>query len=184
MYSEQEHTPMSENIETKFSLVEAEQTEDSALIVMQWRNDPETLEMFYHHEPKIWPDFHQEYIHTYFEGPLELVPLFGTIQGVKVAFLRFGNIDPVAGWNQPACDISINIAPEHRGKGYGALAITEACKLLSAKGIGSIHAEVRIRNISSAKSFEKAGFKNLGSEIITIPHSGEVAEIYKFAINL
>ena len=31
--------------------------EDHAKQVMEWRNDPITLSMFYHREPKIWSDF-------------------------------------------------------------------------------------------------------------------------------
>ena len=43
--------------------------EAHARLVIAWRNDPHTLEMFYHHEPKVWDKFYLEFRDDYFVDP-------------------------------------------------------------------------------------------------------------------
>ncbi len=62
--------------------------EEDARLVVQWRNDPETLRYSFHQEPKLWDDFYPEFIRDYFSHPL-LPPLFILQNGDRVGFILF-----------------------------------------------------------------------------------------------
>jgi len=61
-------------------------------------------------------------------------------------------------------EISIAIAPEHRGKGYAALAIREACDLVFREDsqVDMLLAHTKKDNEASQKSFARAGFLKKG----------------------
>lgn len=70
-----------------------------------------------------------------------------------ISQVRFDRIGP----NE--CDISISIAPQFRGKGYGVKILKSVSeKIMSEHKIKKINAYVKNENIASKIIFEKAGY--------------------------
>jgi RimJ/RimL family protein N-acetyltransferase len=153
--------------------------EEAAKLIMSWRNDPGTLAMFYHRDPKVWPDFWDEFHDTYFNAPFGLMPLFACVDGKRVAFLKFGMADNPA-LPENTCDISINISPSDRGRGFAAPILLGVQRHVAGTGVSGIFAEVRRENMASAKSFLRAGFQELDTEEKMIVDTGEIASIRRF----
>ena len=134
--------------------------EMDAKVVMGWRNDPVSLKSSFHKEPKRWPEFFEEFKGEYFAFAA-LSPLFIVEEGQRVGFLRFRPcLHPVDG-RLKCCDISINIAPEWRGKGIGKKALKEIWPWLQKRGYSGILAEVKGDNKASKAAFEAAGYRYL-----------------------
>jgi RimJ/RimL family protein N-acetyltransferase len=57
-----------------------------------------------------------------------------------------------------SCQISYNIAPSHRNKGYGILIIKLAEKYLEGLNVKKINAQVKKHNTPSIKIFRKLNF--------------------------
>jgi len=151
---------------------------EHARLVMRWRNDPITLEMFYHRSPKEWDSFWSEFLDTYFTDVI--CPLFVTFGGNRVGFLKFSEVHDAACGEGLCVDISINIAPEYRGKGIGALTLLSLCDYLEERGVKSILSEVRVQNVASQRAFSTAGYVCLGETVKYIHDTGEMARIVRF----
>lgn len=136
----------------------AQPTEADAHLVLTWRNDPVTLSMSYHQTPKQWPAFLDEFSEKYFAD--DLPPVFGLIEGVRVGFLRFRRYpEPLPAQYTPACDISIMVAPEQRGKGYGRSLIALGTQFIHERGWHYVVAEVKPDNTTSARLFSALGYR-------------------------
>ncbi len=143
----------------------APSSEDAARLVMDWRNDPQTLANSFNQALKVWPEFYQEYKQEYVNDPT-LPCFFAWVEGRRVGFLRFRRqIDSTNGSKNSCVDISINIDPARRGKGLGKLTLSSVVQQLGgtlrALGMNSLLAEIKLDNISSQKAFMAAGFKYL-----------------------
>lgn len=146
----------STSVKVSFQLVLP--SEENLRLIMQWRNDPETLRMSYHSTPKVWKSFRHEVIDDYFRFP-HLPPLFIVKAGECVGFLGF---KPFAEPEFSSCELSIHIDPKQRGKGIATEALKEIQNFLKNQGIHHLYGDVKIENIASQKSFEAAGFKKSG----------------------
>ena len=138
-------------------LLLAEPTDDDALLVMRWRNDPTTLAASFHQEPKVWPAFQAEFA-RYFDASIP--PLFGADDGERLAFVRFRDVVKPALGPRLVVDISINVAPEARGRGVG----TRIIALASARALeqaDAVLAEIRPGNAASVKAFLAAGYSRI-----------------------
>ncbi|MBV8216644.1 MAG: GNAT family N-acetyltransferase [Verrucomicrobia bacterium] len=163
-----------------FELCEAHP--EHARLIMDWRNDPVTLSMSYHREPKVWESFWQEYRLIYLsEMP---GPVFVLDEGERVGFLRFKKTPHPGGLFGNTVDISIMIAPTQRGKGLGSAALQTASGYLLSLGIDSIYAEVREENKASYRAFIRGGFTDLGLDRKQVPDTGEICNIYRFVYEL
>ncbi|SCA58845.1 Uncharacterized protein AB751O23_AT_00080 [Chlamydiales bacterium SCGC AB-751-O23] len=132
-----------------------------AKIIMDWRNDPGTLKASFHRKPKEWESFYQEFLSTYFSTP-DLSPFFVLSNGEKIGFIQIKPCEDHKSLARRACDISINIAPGQRGKGYGAEAINLSCNYAKKMGFDVVYADTRPDNFISRAVFQKAGFLILG----------------------
>ena len=165
------------------SFESCEPVPEHARVIMAWRNDPVTLSMSYHREPKVWETFWQEYQATYFSG--QVPPLFILEGGKRAGFIRcrrVSNPDNVAGFT---VDVSINIAPNHRGEGLGQAALRAVRAHLSKHyAVDCLYAEVRQENRASYRAFLGAGFTDLGLATKHIPDTGETCQTYRFIAEL
>jgi len=150
--------------------------EQDARQVMEWRNDPGTLAMFFHREPKKWPDFFDEFKETYFLCE-QLPPVFAVSERGRVAFVRFGVQERNAQGYPVDVDISINVAPKLRGKGVGLQSLQATAKFLSERKIGRIISEVRTENEASCRLFERAGYSFVREADKLIEDTGEICRI-------
>jgi sialic acid synthase SpsE/RimJ/RimL family protein N-acetyltransferase len=155
---------------------------EHARLIMDWRNDPVTLSMSYHREPKVWESFWAEYRLVYLnESPR---PVFLLDKGERVGFLRFRRADHPQGLFGKTVDISINLAPDRRGRGLGSAALDAASTYLLGQGIDAIYAEVRQENSASYRAFVRAGFVDLGLVTKQVPDTGETCSIYRLVYEL
>lgn len=138
-------------------------TEEDARLVKAWRNNPETLKASFDQEPKVWESFWPEFQRDYF-STLHLPPLFALHEGKRVAFLRFRPMQDERYPLRRACDISINIAPEERGKGLAVPILKAALHFVREQGMDDCFAEIKRDNIASQKAFARAGFDLLGGK--------------------
>lgn len=151
---------------------------------MDWRNDAQTLAMSFHQEPKTWANFWPEFRDSYFAEP-DLAPVFLLEDGHRVAFLRFRPAQHPEGLAGRCVDISINVAPNARGRGLGQRALrTVSHHILSSAGVDSVVAEVRVGNAASLSCFPAAGFQDAGRAEKLIPDTGERCEIIRFVNEL
>ncbi len=157
----------------EISFLICEKAETDARLIMKWRNDPTTLQMFYHSEPKVWPDFYTEYKQTYFtKKPL---PVFAVLHQEKIAFLKFDpSIEP------HSIEISINLAPNSRRQGLASKILSGVESYLAEQKIKTIFAEVKTKNIASARSFEKAKYKQISKTQKRIIDTNEEVEIFRY----
>ena len=154
--------------------------EEHAREVMTWRNDPESLAHSFHRAPKIWESFWPEYRDAYFVHDGSPGPLFALDGGRRIGFLRFRRAAHPTGLSGLTVDISINLAPEARGRGLGMIILREVRAFLAAQGVDSVLAEVRAENKTSHKTFVVAGFAELGLTRKRIPDTGEECSIVRY----
>lgn len=152
--------------------------------VMAWRNDPVTLSMSRHRDPKRWESFWPEFRDTYFHVEAALTPVFALAGERRIGFLRFLPVEHPLAPNRRAVEISINIAPEWRGKGLGPMVLRAALDHLTAWGGDSVCAETREENIPSRKAFIAAGFRETGVAETLVPDTGEVCTMVRFVFDL
>ena len=170
--------------DTKISFEVCQPVEEHANQVMMWRNDPATLSVFFHREPKIWESFWPEYRDTYFAHGARLHPLFALANGERVGFLRFNPVSHPRGLPAVTVDISINLSPSVRGQGLGAKVLKAGLEYLRGKGVDSVYAEVRVHNHASIGAFKAAGFVFIGEKEKWIPDTGESHAISCFVADL
>ncbi len=136
---------------------EIQPTMEDAETIMEWRNDPTTLRMFYHSTPKKMPEFYDEYIKAYFSEP-QCPAVFAMEGDERIAFLRFCSYDAYAHADNSIVDISINVPPEKRHKGIGTRVLQAASEYLRKKEVAGVMAEIKEENVASIRAFERAGY--------------------------
>ena len=174
---------MNPDIDQTYSLEWARPIESHARIMMEWRNDPETLRNSYHQTPKVWDTFYPYFLKHYFTHP-DLPPLFVWENGKRVAFLRFQPAEDPLNASRICCDISINVAPESRGRGVGKKSIMLAIDFAKMQGIDDLYAEIKIENTPSQRAFEAVGFRYLGKEDKAVFDTGENVSIVCYMYQL
>jgi RimJ/RimL family protein N-acetyltransferase len=161
--------------------------EEHARQILLWRNDPGALSMFFHRTSKGWEDFWREYRQRYFATP-DAPALFVTEGANRVAFVRFETAEPplLADKSHPrACyAISINVAPDRRGRGLGARALRRVTAFLRERSIDAVVAEIRLENEASMGAFERAGYRLIGDSSKLIPDTGERCAIRTYLLLL
>lgn len=145
-------------MEIDFELVQP--LEAHGRLVMQWRNDPQTLAQSFDSRPKEWESFYPEFCSDYFvRGGMPA--LFAWHSGQRVAFLRFRPFSSPVAQTRRACEISINVAPEARGKGLGSAILKAVQARVADQGYDDLMAEIKADNPASHQAFTKAGFIKL-----------------------
>jgi len=135
--------------------------EEHARQVMDWQNDADAQVAPFHTAPKQWEQFWPEYCGDYFRDAECPSPVFGLVDGARAGFLRFVPTPHPLWLAGRTADISINLAPNFRGKGIGITLLGAALDHLGKQGIDSVYTEVRNGNEASLKTFDAAGFTAL-----------------------
>ncbi len=144
--------------EQAISFQECQPIAEDGRLILEWRNNPSTLKMFYHSKPKEWDSFWQEYVNEYFLDPA-LPPLFATLNSERVGFFKFSAVDMPIDKVGRAIDVSINIDPDKRGQGLGTRSLCALSEYFKTKGsVDCIVSEIKKANAASIKSFAKAGY--------------------------
>jgi sialic acid synthase SpsE/RimJ/RimL family protein N-acetyltransferase len=164
-----------------FELVQ--RCESHARHIMEWRNDPETLRVSFHRALKVWEDFYPEFLSTYFSCP-SLPPVFALYEEHRVGFLRFREMPHKENHSRRCCDISINLAPQHRGRGFAKKTLAAAVEYAANAGFDDIYAEIREGNTISQKVFTRAGYTLIGKEKKLIEDTGETCDIISYVYNI
>ncbi len=118
--------------------------------VLAWRNAPFVVARSSSNRP-VEPAEHERWFAAALADPDRRVYLI-EVDGTPVGVVRFDRREETA-------VISVFLAEEHAGRGYGTRAIGEGCRLAAAAWpIRTVRACVRMDNLPSYKSFTRAGF--------------------------
>lgn len=130
--------------------------ESDCRILWQWANDQTVRENSFSSRLISWEE-HLSWFTSKINDDECVFYMVENDRGVPIAQVRFettGSDDAI---------ISVSIAREHRGKGYGNVIIRHASqKLLRTTNIKVVHAYIKLNNVSSLKAFERAGYTNIG----------------------
>ncbi|MDZ4374993.1 MAG: GNAT family protein [Phenylobacterium sp.] len=123
-------------------------TAADALDVLAWRNDPQTRAMS-RDTSEVESAAHLAWFERALADPARTI-LIGEVGGRKVGMVRFDHGDET--------EVSINLAPDHRGQGLSHPLLMKALAGIQ----GDVWAEIRIENAASIRLFERAGFEPQG----------------------
>jgi RimJ/RimL family protein N-acetyltransferase len=134
---------------------------DDAPLLYRWANDPEVAGAFDPVQPRTLAQVQRQVAEqralTEEGGELMIARRDGTPVGA-VQCRRVGY-----GAHSPAFNIGIEIAPGHRGQGYGAEAQRLLAEyLLFVFPVGRVEASTDVENIPEQRALEKAGFMREG----------------------
>ena len=115
-------------------------------LLMNWRNDVETVDKSLHQSPVLLPE-HKSWLKRKLADP-QCIMLIGEVDGVPIGQVRFDCVGTTA-------EVSIVVGPEFRGKGYGTSLLAEGCQMA---GEWDYVAYIKPGNHASFRAFEKAGF--------------------------
>ena len=158
--------------------------EDHARRIMEWRNDPTTLAMSFHQDPKVWDRFFPEFRDGYFGQLDDPKPCFALMEGQRVAFLRFQRTAHPEGLHGTTVEISINVDPGERGRGVGKSVLAAALRHLRQFGVDSVVADVRRENSVSLAAFAGAGYREFGPVLRHVADTGEACPVVRFVAEL
>jgi UDP-2,4-diacetamido-2,4,6-trideoxy-beta-L-altropyranose hydrolase len=135
---------------TRFLYLREASMDDSQMI-WSWANDAVTREASFSSAPIPW-ETHSAWFSRKLTDPqhVMLIALSDSMEPLgQVRYQIQGN----------EADISINLAPERRGAGYGSRILKLADKWLFRKDVvKTIHAYIKPDNLASKKAFTKAGY--------------------------
>lgn len=122
---------------------------DDARLLFEWANDPVTRSASFNSDPIEW-ETHVEWLINSINSVKRILYLIMDDE-TPVGTVRFDKEDKII--------VGVTVAPDQRGKGYGARIIEHACSRYSSEnGFAEIYAYIKPDNLASIKAFEKAGF--------------------------
>lgn len=135
-------------------------TMDDARAVLDWANDPVTRSVSFMQTQIEW-ETHAAWFARRLADSAGCRLLIGLDQvGQRLGMVRFDIVDGTA-------TISINVAPEHRGRGLGTALILVAChELLQGDAAREIRALIKPDNAASRIAFQRAGFIAAADEVV------------------
>jgi UDP-2,4-diacetamido-2,4,6-trideoxy-beta-L-altropyranose hydrolase len=133
--------------------------EKDCAILWQWANDPDVRAVSLNSDPIAW-DRHVEWFNSKLRDHNAVLYLALNSESTPVGQVRY-QIDGSRGV------VSISLAREFRGKGYGSAVLIMATKeLFRTSGVNKIDAYVKPDNSASLKLFARAGFIRERVELI------------------
>ena len=136
-----------------------------ARLLFDWVNDPVVRAQSFTQTMIPWED-HQRWFARKLADTRCLLWIALDARGRPVGQVRFDLGDDAS------AIISIAIAPECRGQGYGATAIALACEALRARRAAlTVIAYIRRDNVASQRAFSRAGF----SAPVSLDYQGQPA---------
>lgn len=135
----------------KFSLRPA-QVMDCDLL-WHWANDPSVRSASFSQEPIPFTE-HQNWFSKKLQDPCCRIYIAINEKDIPIGQIRFDLL------NEEEAEIGIIIDPDFRAKGLGSLLIIEGTKtFFQETSTKKVYASIKVDNISSIKSFQKAGFR-------------------------
>lgn len=127
--------------------------------IFEWRNDDHTRHMSHNSDLVTWGGHSRWFEAALSNDNRRLLVCIEQETNSKVGVVR---LDIEA----ESAEISINLAPSMRGKGFGKACLTQAIESFrrSFPDHKLIKAEIKPENLSSQKSFESAGFEFIKEE--------------------
>jgi len=142
----------------------AESTSEHISLVGQWRSDPESVQASLH-TALSWDHFRSRYAQI-----ASLPPFFLRSDMQRVAFVYFRP-------HRGSVEVSVIVAPDCRGRGYGSCALEVAERRAVEAGVGELVAYIRPENRASKALFEKAGYKAEGTADYPLCDLSESVEV-------
>lgn len=138
------------------SSVSVRRAEDSdADLLIEWRNDP-TTRASSRDGSAVTPDAHRRWLERVLGDPDRLL-LIGLLDGTPVGTVRFDRLRD--GREPAAVEVSVTVAPEHRGRGL-AVPLLQAAEARLAHDLpdARLLAYVKSANEASVALFRTAGY--------------------------
>lgn len=142
-------------------------TKDDVDRVFEWANDPVTRQVSFNTEPIAY-DQHVAWFERQLTGERQNLFIIvaralddEALPGEPLGVVRLDALQDLP----TACVVSINVAPQARGRGVGGRALAAATEAAIKLGFDTIDAYIRPSNVASVRAFEKAGYK------LSEPHS-------------
>jgi len=126
--------------------------------VLSWANDPATRRASFHSAP-IAPEQHQRWFSSVLRDPHRTL-LIAEYAGSAIAVVR---LDRGSG---ASAELSLNLAPERRGRRLSAPVLAAAVEHARALGLTTLVARIRPENGKSLRTFTGAGFRLAGREVV------------------
>ena len=131
--------------------------ESDCLLLWEWANEPEVRSASFSSMPIAW-DEHRDWFTKKLGDERILMLIASDEQGVPLGQVRF---EPT---NDREAEIDVSIAPEKRGAGWGARLIEKAVQVaFEQMDLVRVHGFVKVGNRASARAFERADFRNVGT---------------------
>jgi len=126
--------------------------EEDCRMIWEWSNDSDVRDVSFSKDPIPWKQ-HREWFKTKLQDPDCRFFIAEDPDGQAFGQIRFA----VNGKN---AEISTSIASQYRGHHYGSSMISLAAeKVFQTRGISQLHAQIKMKNMTSFRAFEKAGFE-------------------------
>jgi UDP-2,4-diacetamido-2,4,6-trideoxy-beta-L-altropyranose hydrolase len=130
---------------------------EDARLLFEWRNNPEIVRLGSSQREVTWPEHEKWFLQSI--GSDERCIFIVERDGLAIGQVRFDLA------RQSECVISVYLANEFTGRGWGIEAITSACEEIFKRWpIGLVLAQVRIENNTGQSAFRKAGFHEVDGE--------------------
>jgi UDP-2,4-diacetamido-2,4,6-trideoxy-beta-L-altropyranose hydrolase len=128
-------------------------------LLWEWANDPAVRAASFSSEFIPWED-HEKWFRTKLSDPSCHYYILLSEEGIPVGQVRFDTSGDEAEGN-------VSIAPDLRGRGYGALGIQIASeRLFRETAVTRIYAHIKPNNNASIQAFTEAGYKTTGTKVI------------------
>ena len=130
--------------------------------IWEWRNDPITRKMSINSEKVSWEEHTSWYEKILLDKCRKLY--VGEEEGIPIGVVRFDKCDD----DENVYEVSINISPAYRKKGFGKQLLTHGIRKLlkEVENCKFIRAEVKKDNLSSNKLFKSFGFIFIGDKSV------------------
>jgi RimJ/RimL family protein N-acetyltransferase len=129
-------------------------TEDDAQFLLKLRNEPLAREMFVNPRAIPWMEHWEWFCRAV--GSRERLLLLASHGGRDCGYLRYDLSTP------DVALVSISISPAFRGRGLAASILAAGTTLVAGHWeIRALHAEIRLDNRASIRSFERAGYSRM-----------------------
>ena len=131
--------------------------EADCLLLWEWANEPEVRSASFCSLPIAW-DEHRDWFTKKLGDEKVLMLIASDEHGAPMGQVRFESM------NDGEAEIDVSVVPEKRGAGWGGRLIEKAVQAaFEQMDLVRVHGFVKVGNRASARAFERADFRNVGT---------------------